>query len=185
MVHTTAHAMKTTGWLPRRSSWTAYAAFAWTLLFILFHVYWFAGGRFGLGDAPNPIPGPPSSVIGWIFDVVTTAMFVAGLAVPLALVRPWGRDVPRWILLTLTWLGFGVLAVRGAAGIVDDLLRATSVLPGGLTGLSNEQLLGQAHPSAYILWSSSATDAYFLLGGILFALAASTFKSALRKGAKR
>ncbi len=183
MVHTTAPATKTTGWLPRKSSWTAYAAFAWTLLFILFHVYWIAGGRFGLGDAPNPIPGPPSSVIGWIFDIVTKAMFVAGLVVPLALVRLWGRDVPRWILLTLTWLGSGVLAVRGVAGIVDDLLRATSVLPGGLTGLSNEQLLGEAHPSAYILWSSSATDAYFLVGGILFGIAAWTLMTKPRKGA--
>jgi hypothetical protein len=150
----------------------AYAPFAWTLAFIAFHVYWFMGGRFGLGDSPKPIPGPPSSVAGWILHFVVLAMFVAGVLVPLALVRPWGRNVPRWMLLTLAWIGSGVLSARGVAGIVDTLLRVTSVLPGGLTGLSNEQVFGQARPSAYILWSGSAIDAYFLLGGILFGVAA-------------
>lgn len=155
----------------RRGSWSGYAAFAWTAVFIAFHVYWFAGGRIGFGDAPDPIPGPPSSVLGWAFNVVVLAMFAAGLVVPLALVRPWGRRAPRWTLLALAWLGCAVLAARGAAGVADSLGRATGVLPRGLTGLSYEQTLGQAHPSAYTLWSGAAIDAYFLIGGFLFGLA--------------
>jgi hypothetical protein len=110
-------------------------------------------------------------VVGWIFNLVVIAMFTAGLVVPLALVRPWGRKVPRRILLVLAWLGCAVLAARGGAGIVDSLVRVTGVLPRGLTGLSYEQTLGQAHPSSYTLWSGAAIDAYFLIGGILFGVA--------------
>ncbi len=182
MIDGTAIATTSTIWLPRRAMWPAYAAFAWTFTFIAFHIYWFLGGRFGLGDAPSAIPGLPSNVVGWIFTIVVIAMFAAGLAIPLALVRPWGCNVPRWILLTLTWLGSGSLTARGGAGIVDDLLRVTRVLPNGLTGLSYEQTLGQAHPSAYTLWSSAAIDIYFLLGGITFGLAAWIFLRIPRRG---
>ncbi len=185
MINATTTTARVSGLRPQRASWPAYAAFAWTLLFILFHVYWYSGGQIGIGDAPKSIPGPPSSVIGWIFDVVTKAMFFAGLVVPLALVRPWGRDVPRWILRTLTWLGSGVLTVRGGAGDIDSLLRITGVLPNGLTGLSYEQVLGEAHPSAYTLLSGAAIDTYFLMGGILFGLAAWTLGTKTRKGTMR
>ena len=161
---------------PSDVPWAGYATFGWTVVFIAFHVYWFMGGRLGFGDAPDPIPGRRSSVVGWTFNVVVLAMFAAGLIVPLALVRSWGRKIPRWMLLALAWLGCAVLVVRGSAGIVGSLLRATSVLPRGLTGLSYEQTLGEAHPSAYTLWSGTAIDAYFLIGGILFRLAARSYQ---------
>jgi uncharacterized protein DUF3995 len=161
---------------PQTTTWAGYAAFAWTLVFIVFHVYWYLGGHLGIGDAPNALPGMPSSVGGWIVQIVELAMFVAGLVVPVALVRRWERIGPRWMLLSLTWLGSAVLAVRGGAGIVDDLLRMTHILPNGLTGLTYEQALGQAHPSAYTLWSLASIDVYFLIGGILFGVAAWTLR---------
>ena len=159
----------------RRASWARWAgsaAFMWTCVFVALHVYWFMGGRLGFGDAPDPIPDPPSSVAGLAFNVAVLAMFVAGLVVPLALVRPWGQRFPRRMLLVLAWLGSVVLAARGGAGIVDSLLRVAGVLPRGLSGLTYEQILGQAHPSAYTLWASAAIDAYFLIGGACFGAAA-------------
>jgi hypothetical protein len=159
------------------TTWTGYAASAWTLVFIAFHIYWFMGGHLGIGDAPNAIPGTPKSVIGWIINIIVNAMFAAGVVVPIALVRPWGRNVSHWILLTLMWLGSSVLAARGVAGILDSLLRVTHVLRNGLTGLTYQQTLGQAHPSAYTLWSFTAIDTYFLIGGILFGVAAWMLKS--------
>lgn len=143
------------------------------------------GGRLGFGDAPDPIPGPPSSVVGWIFDVAVLAMFVAGLVVSLALVRPWGRKIPRRMLLILAWLGCAVLAARGGAGIVDHLGRVAGVLPRGLTGLSYEQILGQAHSSAYTLWSGAAIDAFFLVGGILFGVVAWGYQRGSRSKVRR
>jgi hypothetical protein len=161
----------------RMHAWTGYVAAGWTLVFIAFHIYWYMGGHLGIGDAPDALPGWPSSVIGWILQVVVLAMFAAGVLVPIALVRRWGRIVPRWTLLTLAWLGSAVLAVRGVAGLVDDLLRMTGILPNGLTGLTYEQTIGQAHPSAYTIWSLNSIDAYFLIGGILFGVAAWTLRS--------
>ncbi len=161
----------------RATTWPAYVAAGWTLLFIAFHIYWYLGGHLGIGDAPDVIPGTPSSVIGWILNIVVLGMFAAGVVVPVALVRRWGRIVPRWLLLGLTWLGAAVLSLRGASGIVDDLLRVTHVLPNGLTGLTYQQAIGQAHPSAYTLWSLASIDVYFLLGGILFGIAAWMLRS--------
>lgn len=158
------------------TTWAGYAAAGWTLVFIAFHVYWYMGGHLGIGDAPNALPGMPTNVISWIFTIIVFAMFAAGLVVPLALVRAWRRVVPRWTLLGLTWLGSAVLVARGVAGIADDLLRVTHILPNGLTGLTYEQTLGQAHPSAYTLWSIDSIDVYFLLGGILFGIAAWTLR---------
>jgi Protein of unknown function (DUF3995) len=166
--------------LTRTATWAAYASFAWVAVFIFFHLYWFVGGRLGFGDAPDPIPGTPTSVVGWAFNLLVLAMFVAGLVVPLALARPWGRRIPRWMLLALAWLGCAALAVRGGAGIVDSLLRLAGILPRGLTGLTYEQILGQAYPSAYTLWSGAAIDANFLIGGTLFGLAARRYRSRSR-----
>jgi hypothetical protein len=42
----------------------------------------------------------------------------------------------------------------------------------GLSGLTYEQLLGTANPSAYTLWSARAIDVYFLVGGVLYATTA-------------
>jgi hypothetical protein len=81
------------------------------------------------------------------------------------------------MLLSLTWLGAAVLALRGVSGIVDDLVRVTNILPNGLTGLTYQQAIGQAHPSAYTLWSLASIDVYFLAGGILFGVAAWMLRS--------
>jgi hypothetical protein len=36
----------------------AYAALAWVVVFFAFHVYWYAGGSFGLnGELPQSGPG--------------------------------------------------------------------------------------------------------------------------------
>ncbi len=131
------------------------------------HGYWALGGRVGFGDQTDPIPVTTDSVTGWVFTVVVATMFCCGLAVPLALLRPWGLRVPRRLLLVLMWIGAVVLVARGGMGLLDGLLR-TLGMDTGLTGLSYERTLGDASPSAYTLWSSAAIDAIFLAGGVLF-----------------
>jgi hypothetical protein len=152
------------------------------MLFIAMHTYWFAGGRIGFGDNPNPIPGPPSTSAEIAFNVVVLAMFGAGLIVPLALAQPWGRNIPDGLLLTLAWLGCAVLSARGIAGIVDGVGRVTGLLPLGLTGLRNETVLGQEHPPPSTIAWSFAIDAYFVVGGVLFGLVAARFQRANRSG---
>jgi hypothetical protein len=113
-------------------------AFYWTLAFIAFHAYWYLGGRVGFGDQADPLPGAPTSPGDWIFYIVTGGMFAAGLAVPSALASPWGRRLPRRLLVWSMWIGCAVLVARGGSGFLDDGLRFTGLLDTGLTGLTNK-----------------------------------------------
>jgi Protein of unknown function (DUF3995) len=151
---------------PRRA---ALHAFAWTALFIVWHGYWALGGDFGYGDAEAAIPDTTSTVAGWTFTIAVAGMFVAGLVVPFAIARGIG---PRRLLVALMWAGAAVLIGRGAIGLVDDVLRVTGLAETGLTGLSDKQVFGMAHPSAYTMWSTVGIDSFFAAGGLLFARAA-------------
>ncbi len=151
------------------------AAFVWVVVFAGFHVYWFCGGTFGFGDASTTVP-EVDSVGAWVFSAVVGVMFLVGGALPHALHRPWGRIVPRWILHTCAWTGAVLLVVRGASGVLDTLVRSTGLLPNGLTGLTEQQVSGEAHPTAYTQWSSTSIDLYFLLGGVLFLIAALRYR---------
>jgi hypothetical protein len=142
----------------------ALLAFAWTAVFIVWHAYWALGGDFGFGDQESGFPDA-----GWAFAVVVSGMFAAGLAVPVAVARGVG---PRRVLTGLLWAGAAVLALRGLSGLADDLLRFSGAAETGLTGLSDEQVLGTAEPSAYTIWSTVGIDAFFALGGAVFAFAA-------------
>jgi hypothetical protein len=143
---------------------SALFAFAWTAFFILWHGYWAVGGDFGFGDQESGFPDA-----GGLFTVVVAGLFVAGLAVPLAVARDVG---PRRLLRALLWVGAVLLAARGVAGLADDALRFSGAAETGLTGLSDKQVLGSANPSAYTIWSTVGIDAFFALGGLLFARAA-------------
>jgi hypothetical protein len=165
----------------------ANAAFVWTLAFIALHVYWYLGGRVGFGDQADPLPASasaytwPSSVGGWIVMVVEAGMWAAGLAVPSALAWPWGRRLPRRMLVAMMWAGGAILLARGGLGFVDDALRFSGLLDGGLTGLSTKDVLDSADPSTYTKLSTVAIDSIFFLGGVLFAYAARLAGSASRR----
>lgn len=149
----------------RAANWALY----WTVAFITLHAYGYLGGlalRFG------PLPGAPSSVGAWVFCVVTGGIFAAGLAVPSALARPWGRRLPRRLLVSLMWIGCLVLVARSGSGLLDDGLRFTGIVDRGLTGLSDKDVLGTAHPPTYLMLSNVAIDSIFFAGGLLFGHAA-------------
>ena len=99
---------------PRATARAATWAFAWTIAFVALHGYWALGGRIGFGDQANPLPSAPSSLGDWLFTLTVFAMFAAGLALPRALVRPWGRRLPRRLLVWSMWIGCAVLTARGA-----------------------------------------------------------------------
>jgi len=65
------------------------------------------------------------------------------------------------------WVGCAVLLARGGSGLLDDGLRFSGLVDGGLTGVSNEDLLG-SHPSISTMLSTVAIDGIFFAGGILF-----------------
>jgi hypothetical protein len=157
----------------------ARAAFVWVVVFIAFHIYWAFGGTFGFGNATDAVPHA-NTLAKWIFAAVVDIMFFVGTIVPLALYQDWGTRIPTWILAWCSWIGAVILLLRGFSGWVDTFLRGTGLAHNGLTGLTYEQELGIAHPSAYTLWSTSAIDTYFVLGGILFLWAAIAYRRSSR-----
>lgn len=166
------HAGQASGGRPQVA---AYTALAWIVVFFAWHVYWYAGGSVGLAGPLPPLT--PDSVGGWIFEVLVVSAFPLGAWVCLAIARGWPRGSMRRAAAIVVWLGCALLAVRGGAGLIDDLTRAAGLLPNGITGLSLQQTMGTAHPSAAQLWSSWATDAYFAAGGLIFGLLAFRYRT--------
>jgi hypothetical protein len=155
----------------KRSAWLA---FVWVLTFLLWHVVWYATGL-GFPD-PSDRTGTARTV-AYGAQAAILAMIVVGTALPLALGMAWGRRLPRWLLLTLGWIGFAVLAGRAAAGIADTALRLTGV-EGGLTGLTEQQVMGTASPALWDWIAGYTTDALFAAGAVCFGLATLQFRRA-------
>lgn len=102
-----------------RSRWIHYAACVWAVLFAAPHVLWALG-------IPAGFPGGPAShqlmISTWRYSFDVVVIFLSGLAfvVALALIRPWGRVIPRWIPRTMAWIASGMLTLRGVAGLIVD-----------------------------------------------------------------
>ena len=151
----------------------AYAAFGWVLAFVAWHVVWAVTG---LSFSSHHFHGA-AQMLMWGYDAIMYVMWAVGIVLPLALARPWGRRVPRWMLLWAAWTGCALLGARGIAGVVDDVARAIGSSR-GLTGLTTAQVTGTAHPSAWMSFAGTATDVLFLAGGLAFGLAALTYQRA-------
>lgn len=86
------------------------------------------------------------AVINW----AAIALSVVAAALALALVRPWGRALPPRLLWAGAWTAAVVLGLRGAGGLVQGLL---------------------GESTAFV----AAFETLFLIGGVLFGLAARAF----------
>jgi hypothetical protein len=151
----------------------AYAAFGWVLAFLAWHAVWAVTG---LPFSHHRYHGA-ALVLFWGATAIMDVMWVVGIPLPLALARPWGRRVPRWMLLWAAWTGCALLGARGIAGVADDVARAIG-FSRGLTGMTTAQVTGTAHPSAWMSFAGAATDVLFVAGGLVFGLAALTYQRA-------
>lgn len=141
------------------ATWPAYAACAWAAVFAAMSFYWAAGGTAGADTIGNVIRTPalardPTFVaILWITGGLKA---IAGL-LALALVRPWGRIIPRWMLVTAGW-GTGLLLVLyGGANLAVRGLMAIGIIN---TPASMHSTAARWH---LLLW-----DPWWTLGGLLF-----------------
>jgi hypothetical protein len=107
-----------------RESWTGYAAALWALIFAVFHVVWATGYYVGL----DPDLSRKAFEQRWflIYDLVVAAICALGVLVALALVRSWGRRLPRSLVGVLAWCGSTVLVLRGGAGAAQSLYVAAT-----------------------------------------------------------
>lgn len=157
----------------RRATRAGYAALGWVVLFFAFHVYWYLGGSFASpGNLP---PIVPHSLVAWITEPVDSAWLIGPL-VCLAIARGWARGRLALPAATLVWFGCVLLLLRGGAGLIDDLTRASGLLRNGITGLSTKETTGHAD----LRWADWAIDSYFLAGGIIFGLLAIWFRAQRR-----
>jgi hypothetical protein len=163
----------------RRTTYAAYTALGWVVLFFAFHVYWYLGGSFASpGELPPLTPGSHSAAAGsaharvqlvaWIVEIPVDSAWPIGALVCLAIARGWALGRFARATKVLVRVGCAVLLLRGGAGVLDDLTRATGMLANGITGLSLEATTGHAH----LRWSDWAIDTYFLAGGVIFMLLA-------------
>jgi hypothetical protein len=137
-----------------RTRWAGYAACAWALAFAAVHLYWGLGGAAGL---------PPGRSLAdntalFVIDLVAIPLCLAAAALALALARPWGGRLPRWLLLGGAWGAAALFVVHALPTVVDAAILALGRRPRALTAEDRFSLF------LYEPW--------FLLGGVLFGAAA-------------
>ena len=151
----------------------AYLACAWALAFAAVSAYWALGGEVGgetiAADVEAvPLANEPAVVWG-----TAGAKALAGL-LALALVRPWGRALPRRALLAAAWAAGALLTLYGAANAVDHgrMVAGTRATP---------EILGERAARWHLLlW-----DPVWLLGGLLFLAAAWSYQRRSRRETAR
>ena len=147
--------------LPRWASGVAYAACGWAFVFAALSCYWALGGTAGAQTI-----SPAIVALARAHDpLVYAALWLGALAkvisgvVVLALIQPWGRRIPRWLLLLLAWGAGTLLFVHGGLFLGVGLLAMTGVIR-------------VSTPATLLHWYTFLWGPWWLLGGSLFLVAA-------------
>ncbi len=141
--------------------WAGYAAATWSFIFAIVHFYWSLGGTAGIATLGGEIERMARERTLWFIIVAAWGVAIlktlAGV-VALAGVQTWGQKIPRWFLLLATW-GIGILfTLYGLAGLVQRSLMVSGAIR------TPDDFPARWH---LFLW-----DPWWILGGILFLLAA-------------
>ena len=158
---------------PRGISWPAYGAYVWSLLFAAMSFYWAAGGTIGIDtQAPGIAELARERDPGFVAVLwVTGLLKLLGVPLALALVQPWGRVFPRWMLLTAAWgAGAGMVLWGGlnlCVGVGVGVLRAAGVVD-------------PPEDTSAFWWHLLLWDPWWILGGVLFLMAAWQYRRRTR-----
>ena len=152
----------TTGW-PTVGTVAAYAASIVAFAYALMSLYWALGGHGLVSTIGGYVEqfSRQGGILPVVIALAATLAKVAGGLLALALVRPWGRAVPRRWLLAGSAVASALLVVYGGL----------NVLLGALV------LSGVIHPTGSVdrtalRWHVGVWDLWFLVWGILLAVAA-------------
>ena len=141
----------------------AYAACGVALAYAVVSFYWAFGGTAGidtLGGRLEELARSGDPVVLWLAGVAGVAK-LAGAVLALALARPWGRVVPRRVLVVVAWVGAVVLVVYGAVNAV-----AGALVLGGVV-----EVAGGVDRTA-LWWHVLVWDLWFVVWGVLLGMAA-------------
>lgn len=145
----------------------AYGACGWAFLFAALSFYWALGGMAGVETLSPAIAQLARAHVLWLIVVlwITGIVKVFSGFVALALVQPWGRRVPRWVLLILAWGASTLLVVHGALFLIVGVLALNGTISVGT-------------PAMVLRWYTFLWGPWWLIGGLLFLGAAwSYFRS--------
>ena len=147
----------------RTTAWAAYAACALAWPYAVPSLYWALGGTAGLGTVGGAIEelARTRAPAGIALGLGAGVLKVAGGLLALALVRGWGRAIPRRLLGGAAWAASVVLTAYGG------LLVAVGALV--LTGLVSPS--GPVDRTA-LRWHVLLWDLWFLAWGLLLGVAA-------------
>ena len=127
-------------------SWTGYGAALWSLIFAIMHFIWATGWYVGI--EPGPPRGEWQEKWFLTYDLTVAGICVFAVPVALAIVRPWGRLIPRWMVGLFAWTGTTLLVLRGVGAMLQTLFF----------------LLTEGHARLHF-W-----DVWFCVGAVLFGL---------------
>jgi Protein of unknown function (DUF3995) len=112
------------------------------------------------------------AVNGFQWLMAPGVLFAAGSVIALALIQPWGRVIPRPLLLLLAWVGGAILILKTLYGASVQVLAVTGVITWqqmqSLIGAPASQALTAQEGTHMTLWSFLVWNPWFLLGGVLF-----------------
>jgi len=148
----------------RRTAGTvaAYAAAVFAFGYALVSLYWAAGGHRLVSTVGGYVArfAREGGAVPVLVALAATAAKVAGGLLALALVRPWGRVIPRrWLLAGSTAASVLLVGYGGLYVVVGALVLSGVIHPGG--GVDRTALR----------WHVGVWDLWFLVWGILLALA--------------
>ena len=115
-------------WVP--PAWVSWAAVVVASAFAAVSLAWALGSTVGLDTLGGSIErlGRERDPALLAANAVALVLKVLGAVLALALVQPWGRRLPRRLLLTLGWSGATVLVLYGMLQVTSVALVATGVV---------------------------------------------------------
>jgi hypothetical protein len=150
-----------------RSKWPAYGAAIRAFLFAAMSFYWALGGTIGLEtlgtgfENLNSAEGQELITFTWVTGVLKV---ITGL-LALALVQLWGRLIPRRLLLPGAWVAGILLTLYGMASFVQH----------GLMVFGTIEIARFVGSRTAAIWHWLFWDPFWIVGGVLFVLAARRF----------
>ncbi len=150
------------------STWPAWGAFWWGILFGLWNISWSLGGEFGidwLAESIQEYARAGDTMLLVANTVGGLGKFLAGL-LALGTISRWGRAIPRKLHLALLYLGGVLLLLYGAANWTQLLLVELGVM-----GIPES--IGSA---TIVRWYLFLWEPIWIAGGILLILTAIAYQ---------
>jgi hypothetical protein len=108
------------------------------------------------------------AVNGFQWLIAPGVLFAAGSVIALALIQPWGRVIPRPLLLLLAWVGGSLLILKTLYGASVQVLAVTGVITWQqmqiLIGAPASQAPTAQEGTHMTLWNFLIWNPWFLLG---------------------